>query len=245
MLVHLVNKANRSYYEEYIEDMFRLRKEVFVDGLGWKELNVENGKETDEMDMVEDVEYLLTIANNGLLIGCCRCNPTTDKYLLGTAMKEYVQRPFTPGHDVWEFTRLAPTRDAKFEYKILAQAYLSAAIMEWALLKGIKRLIGITETSLVAWSTRLGWKVKMLGMPIEYEPKKEAVALEYTVDMETLNSTRKFYDTKTPVLYIAPPQIDGRKINIDEIQILDAVNNVNSKFREVFSPSNLNIADFK
>lgn len=221
MLVHIVNQANRSLYAEYLHEMFKMRREIFVEQLGWKDLKIVDGKEVDEADDIAEVEYLLTIDANGALIGSCRCNPTLRPHLLSGALKEYAQREYEIGAHVWEFTRLAPTRYASFDKKLLAHAYMSAGIIEWALSKNVTKLLGVAEDSTIALSGRMGWKMRLLGMPIEYDIGKRAVAIEYEVNRETLAATRIFYNSTTPVTYMAPPPMDYNVVSAGQIAFLD------------------------
>lgn len=222
MLVHIVNSANRTFYANYLEEMFRVRKEIFIDALGWKELKETDGKEMDDMDFVDGVEYLLIIDSSGELVGHCRCNPTTKPHLLNGPLSHFVQRPVELGYECWEFTRFAPTRTPKSPHKDKALAYLCAGSLEWAMTKGIKRLLGIAEAPLIGLSTRLGWPTRMLGMPVEYEAGKEASALEFSVTKTALESTRLYFGLNSPVTYTSPPQMDYRTISSEQISFIDA-----------------------
>ena len=227
MLVHIVNSANKNFYKKYLDEMFAQREKLFYETMGWKTLPMIDGKEMDEMDFVEEVEYLLVLDKNGELVGHCRCNPTSKPHLLGTAMSQYVQRPFEVSHETWEFTRFAPVWQMSNPLKKQALAYLCAASLEWALLKGIKRLLGIGEAHLLALAGRLGWPTRLLGMPIEYEPGKEALAFEFTVTQNALASTRQYFGLDGAVTILLPPQPEKLVADPSQLSIIDAVMAIN------------------
>ena len=227
MLVHIVNSANREFYSDYLNEMFAQRKELFYNKMGWKELPLIDGTEKDEMDLIDEVEYLLIFDSSSNLIGHCRCNPTTKPHLLSTALKQFVQRPVNLGPDCWEFTRFAPVWDINSSKKKVALAYLCTATMEWALMKGIKRLQGIGEENLLAIAGRLGWPTKLLGMPIEYQEGKSALAFEFTVNKTALAGTRLYFGLEQHVTIQLPP-LCGEKLTPEQISFIDAAMTANN-----------------
>ncbi|WP_240006789.1 acyl-homoserine-lactone synthase [Pseudaquidulcibacter saccharophilus] len=225
MLVHIVNSGNKSYYAEFLEEMFAQRKKLFVETMGWNDLPMIDGIEKDEMDLVEDVEYLLIFDKNGDLVGHCRYNPTTSNYLLGTAMKKYVMNPIQEGYDCWEFTRFAPSWDLNSPHKKLALAYLCAATIEWSLIRRVNRLLGIGEENLIQLAGALQIPTRLLGTPIEYDTGRSAIAFEFALSQRTLNSTRQFFKLDAPATLLLPPQIGKSSISRDDIAFYDAAMN--------------------
>ena len=47
--MHLVNAGNQHLYRPELEDMYRARKQIFVDGFGW-DLKLTNGMDIDQFD---------------------------------------------------------------------------------------------------------------------------------------------------------------------------------------------------
>lgn len=225
MLVHIVNSGNRSYYSDYLEEMFSQRKNLFYDTMGWRDLPMIGGVEKDEMDFVEDVEYLLIFDKSGDLIGHCRYNPTTSNYLLGSAMKRFIKEPVQEGHDCWEFTRFAPSWDLNSQHKKIALAYLCAATIEWALIRRVNRLLGIGEENLIQLAGALQIPTRLLGEPIEYDAGRQALAFEFTLSQRTLATTRQFFKLDAPATLLLPPQIGKTSINRDDIAFYDAAMN--------------------
>ena len=225
MLVHIVNSGNKDFYAEFLEEMFIQRKKLFVETMGWSDLPMIDGVEKDEMDLVDGVEYHLIFDKNGDLIGHCRYNPTTSNYLLGTAMKKYVMNPIQEGHDCWEFTRFAPSWNFDPKHKKLALGYLCTATLEWSLMRGVKKLLGIGEENLVQLALALQWPTRRLGTPIEYDAGRQALAFEFSITQQALSATRAYFNINAPVTLMLPPQIGLSSINRDDIAFYDAAMN--------------------
>ena len=50
MKVHIITSANRAVYGRELEQMHRLRHEIFVEELGWTDLWSAEGVERDDFD---------------------------------------------------------------------------------------------------------------------------------------------------------------------------------------------------
>lgn len=222
MLVHIATPANRLAYAHYLPQMFSQRREVFVDWLGWKDMNVVDGMEIDDIDAVPEIEYILTIDELGKLVGSSRFVPCTGPHLLSGALKNFVQRPYERSPHVWEWTRYAPTTTREGPNVKAARAFMLTAVQEWAVRRGVTHLLGISDDSNIAFATRMGWRNRPLGMPIESEGRP-TTAIEFTTSEEALQNTRDFWQLEQPVTYEAPPPAAKAPISIEEIGILDAV----------------------
>jgi N-acyl-L-homoserine lactone synthetase len=224
MLVHVVTSANRSSYSEYLPKMFRQRREVFVDWLGWSGMNIVDGMERDEVDDVAGIEYIITLDEFGKLIGSSRFVPSTGPHLLSTVMKDWVERPYERSAKVWEWTRYAPTAARDTPNAKAARGFMLAAVQEWAFAKGCTGLLGISDAANIAFATRMGWKSRPLGVPRGYGDAGElATAIEFSISPESLANTRAFWKIEQPVTYQAPPPISPAPISVAQIGVLDAV----------------------
>ena len=224
MLVHIVTPANRPSYSEYLPQMFRQRREVFVDWLGWTDMNIVDGMERDEVDDIPEIEYIITLDEFGKLIGSSRFVPSTGAHLLSTAMKDWVERPYERNAKVWEWTRYAPTSARDTPNAKAARGFMLTAVQEWALAKGCTSLLGISDAANIAFATRMGWKNRPLGIPRGYGDGGElATAIEFSISPESLAATRTFWKLEQPVTYQAPPSISSAPISVEQVGVLDAV----------------------
>jgi N-acyl-L-homoserine lactone synthetase len=234
MLVHIVTPANRSFYSEYLPKMFEQRREVFVDWLKWPDLNVIDGMERDEIDEVPEVEYLLTLNEFGKLVGSTRFAPTLGPHLLAGPLRGFVDRPYECSPHTWEWTRYAPTQARETPNAKAARALMVTAVQEWALRRGVSRLLGISDATNLAFAARIGWKSRPLGLPKQSAEGELATAVEFEIDAQSLAATRKFWQLDQAVTYYAPPSLTDQPISQEEIGVLDAVLNLAQHERPQF-----------
>lgn len=201
MLVHIVTQENRSAYEDYLNQMFEMRRRVFIEKLGWEALTAPYGRERDFIDESDAVEYLLTLDDFGNLIGSGRFGPTTTPHLLSGPLKHFAERDYEPGPSCWEFTRYIPTEHDDSPCKLQGRAYILTAMVEWAIRRGVRRVLGISPMETLAFTGRMGWRNGLVGMPIEYQPGQSAVGMHFDLDRESLASTRRFWQLEGPVTF--------------------------------------------
>jgi hypothetical protein len=80
-MIFTIESVDQYKYPELIDEMFRMRAEVFSGRLGW-DVSVENGREIDRFD-AEDPLYLLSLnEQSGQLRGAVRLLPTTGPNML-------------------------------------------------------------------------------------------------------------------------------------------------------------------
>jgi N-acyl-L-homoserine lactone synthetase len=200
MRTYVINSENRASFTTSLNSMFRQRKLLFVDRLGWSNMKVEGDQERDEADNDPNVVYLVTIDSKGTFIGSCRMTPTQGLCLLGGPLANYLDAPIAGASDCWELTRFAPTTDPRDPSHGQSFAFLATGVIEWALENGISKVYGIAEPPLMAIAGGLGWKVKLEGPPIEYEVGKQAFAFSFPPDIETFTATKSAFRLGAAVL---------------------------------------------
>ena len=103
-MILLLNAANRDAFPALMDDMFRIRHEVFVDLKGWEELRRPNGRETDPWDRADSL-YLLSV-EDGRVMGGARFTGAGEPTLAGAILPELFADAPTLGEDVLEMSRL-------------------------------------------------------------------------------------------------------------------------------------------
>jgi acyl homoserine lactone synthase len=185
-----INRENRVHYRALLTSMFRQRKTLFVDRLGWANMVVENGEERDEADTDDDVVYLITVDDAGRLIGSCRLTPTLGNCLLAGPLQHYLDAPLLKSATSWELTRFAPSSDPGDPQHGRSFANLAAGVLEWAFDEGVTKIFGIAEPPLMGIAGGLGWRIAVEGPPVDYEKGKTAFAFSFPVDRPTIESTK-------------------------------------------------------
>ena len=67
-MLHVIDRQTCSLYAPQLEESFRVRHQVFVDGLGWEDLRQADGREIDQFD-TNDAVHLVFLDDAGHLFG--------------------------------------------------------------------------------------------------------------------------------------------------------------------------------
>ncbi len=103
-MIYVVDSLNNHLHTHLLEDMFRLRKRVFHDRLGW-EVEVQDGKEIDMFDHL-DPAYIISVDDDGHVVGCVRQLQTTGPHMLSDVFSSILDgEPPVRSSRVWEATR--------------------------------------------------------------------------------------------------------------------------------------------
>jgi acyl-homoserine lactone synthase len=205
--VHVITKANRAHYASELEQMHRLRHQVFVDELKWTALASPSGLEIDNFDD-EDAAVYLVACEDGRVYGSLRLLPSWRRCMLKERWPEFVTEGETPtGPNTWEWTRWCPGTLNDRRHLIKARAALIIAALEFARSRSIKTYITFCEVKFVGQLEELGWHPRPLGMPRPFD-EGTAIGVEWEVGPDLLAETRKLMRLSGPVS-IEAPAADG------------------------------------
>jgi acyl-homoserine lactone synthase len=163
-VILLLNAANRDAFPALMDDMFRVRHEVFVDLKGWEELRRPDGRETDPWDRADSL-YLLAV-EDGRVMGGARFTGGQEPTLAGAILPELFTDAPLLDEDVLEMSRL-------FARSVAAARDLLSPVISEVLVAAteLQRIVGgrgaltIMELrlaqSLLAW----GGHPEPLGLP--------------------------------------------------------------------------------
>lgn len=215
MLCHCVTAANRTRYARQLDQMFAQRHEVFVDGLGWRELRRDDHRDVDDYD-TDDTVYLLVIDDTGEVVASTRMNPTYARHQMeegGTLRKKFVHRNPPAGPTVWEGSRLVGGFPGRYgrDFARETLGILFAAIQEFCVRRGVTEAVSIFETKALSKAQSLGWETVPLGLPVKYDTDKgegEAISVIWKTGVRYILRTRQEVGIIGPVLYEAPPVLD-------------------------------------
>jgi len=105
-MIMTIESIDRQKHPVLIDQMFRMRAEVFSSRLGW-EVSVNDGRETDRFD-AEDPLYLMSVNDEtGVLQGAVRLLPTTGPYMLRDVFSVLVPGGAPESPLIWESSRFA------------------------------------------------------------------------------------------------------------------------------------------
>ena len=196
-MIQLVTAEDRPLFDRELKHMFRERKRVFVDRLGWEVPVVDGEFEIDQFD-TDDAVYLLATDPAGVQLGSCRLLPTTRPHLMSEIFPHLCERGVPRGEDVWEITRMCTTEAAAAGPKVVRQR-LMIAMVEFALLYGIKRYTLVTHLAYLSAILAVGVDCEPLGLPQPFGDQTVG-ALVMNITPESLAIRRKRAGLSWPLL---------------------------------------------
>lgn len=145
-----------------VADHQRLRKQLFVDHLGW-ELYHRQGREIDEFDTALAVYCLLR--HDDHVIGGWRATRTTQEYLSRKVFPDLCKlRPYPTNPDIWEISRLGVL--PRYSGTVSA-GLLYGLMVDFARSRGARSLIGVVDVSHARRMSTSGLKIRRFGAPEE------------------------------------------------------------------------------
>ena len=202
MQIKLVDADVRLRFSKHLIEMHHDRKRVFIDRLGWRLPTLGSWLEVDEFDNEFTVYLIACSADDDRHLASVRLLPTTRPHMLSTMFAGLCEGGPVVGEDVWEISRftVAPLALAGSEVMRLCQ-YLAVAHVEFALLNNIRRYTLVGEPHRAPILCAMGWKVRPLSLPTDCDGKK-IVALEVSIDENTLPRMRRRLGIEEPVLAV-------------------------------------------
>jgi len=147
-----------------LADMFRARKSVFIDLLGWDVPVLAGQYELDQFDGPSTV-YLLIATPEGAHLGSMRLLPTDGPTILGDIFPSLCGGPVPASPDCWEISRFCLSRDLRAgERRVIRNRLVTAAVL-FALQNDITSYVCVADA---AWLTQIngfGWCCDPLGAP--------------------------------------------------------------------------------
>ena len=103
-MIYVIDSLNKQDYQPMLEEMYRLRKRVFHDRLGW-DVEITDGMEIDIFDRL-DPSYIISVDSEGQVVGCVRQLQTTGPHMLSDVFSSILDgEPPLRSSRVWEATR--------------------------------------------------------------------------------------------------------------------------------------------
>lgn len=169
----LVQAHQYARYGALLDQIFRLRKRVFADQLGWK-VTVSGAYEKDVYDDLNPAYLIWCDETASQLYGCVRLMPTTGPTLLYDVFREtFPSSCDLVAPSIWEGTRMciddeALMKDMPDLRPDRAFGLLLLALCEVALDHGIDTLISNYEPHMKRLYERAGAKPDELGRAVGY-----------------------------------------------------------------------------
>ena len=140
-MIRIVQGHQDEFKRHELEQVWRLRHEIFVEEKGWNALRKPDGREIDQFDDEHAVHMLAW--KDRELVGYQRMLPTVRPHLLTDVYPQLCEFDPPRSSAAWEWTRYAVRRDFRSRGRMLSPVanYLLSAIVEWGLEKNINSIV--------------------------------------------------------------------------------------------------------
>jgi acyl-homoserine lactone synthase len=153
-----------SLADERHASMFRDRKTLFVDLLGWNVPVADDQYEIDRYDG-DDTLYLIAVDDDGRHTGSTRLLPTETGHLLADLFAGLCTEDIPRGPRVMEITRLCLPQWLGSVGRLWVRNRLISAMVDHALANDISILTGVVSAAFREQVLAMGWRAAPLGPP--------------------------------------------------------------------------------
>jgi acyl-homoserine lactone synthase len=211
-MIYILSGNDAHLYPRLMDQVHRLRYDVFVEELGWDDLANPTGRETDEFDYPEAVHQICV--RDEKVVGYQRMLPTLQPHLLSDLFPFLCEGPPPRARSTYELTRycVAPTHREGRRGVSSVGSELMAGFVEWGLASDVNKVIIEFETIWVLRALQLKFLVRPLGFETQIGRQK-IVATELTFDTDTLRAIQSYRGNNAAVTtYI--DEYDSELINM-------------------------------
>jgi N-acyl-L-homoserine lactone synthetase len=172
----LIRPCHHHHFRSVLRDSFRLRREVFVDRLGWSlpdgARTAETGLEYDEFDD-NAASYLVNLGPGERVIATVRITPSVAPNLSCDVLAPQMGVAMPRGPHIVEMSRLCADPDLSREERWETMAELRACVGLLFLKNGWTHSVGVGYDRHIQPFIRSGITVQLLGPPMLFPGDSE------------------------------------------------------------------------
>lgn len=148
-MIFIIDSLNLHEHGDLVKDMFRLRKRVFADRLGW-DVQVSQGMERDRFDNL-DPAHVISVDDDGQVVGCMRLLQTTGPHMLSDVFSSILDgEPPLRSATCWEATRFCVDTERLASGRARNSiAYVTSEVMigafEFAMSAGVTDAVAVID----------------------------------------------------------------------------------------------------
>lgn len=198
-MIYILAGSDVAKFPELMEQVHRLRHQVFVDELAWTDLASPDGLERDQFDTPDAIHQIAM--RDDKVVGYQRMLPTVKPHLLSDVFPHLCEVDLPRSLDTYELTRYCvhPAHRTGKRGVSSVGSELMAGFVEWGLSAGVRNVIIEFET---IWILR-ALQLRFLVQPLGYETKigtQTITATKVTFNANTLARIREYRDHYAPVV---------------------------------------------
>lgn len=165
----IVIRGTAGERERSIEQlMYRSRKSVFVDLLGWDVPN-DGTVEMDEFDGKNAVYLILLNPKDGSHVASLRLLRTDQPHLLDTVFSKLCDGVIPRGEGVREVTRFCVSPKGNAHERRRSRNALIDAMLTYLEFEGVETLTAVCHLGMLSQVLSAGWDCRPLGLPQEVD----------------------------------------------------------------------------
>ena len=172
----LIKPRHHRHFRTVLEDSFRLRREVFVDGLGWSlphaDRTQQTGLEYDDFDG-NRATYLVSLDGAGRAVATVRLTPSTSPNLTCDSLAAKMGIAIPRGPHIVEMSRMCADPRLSREERRETMQELRACTGLLFLHNGWSHSIGVGYDHHIQPLIRSGMTVEILGPPVIFPGDSE------------------------------------------------------------------------
>lgn len=198
-MIYILSGQDAAHYPELMEQVYRLRHQVFVEELSWNDLASPDGLERDQFDRPDAVHQICV--RDGKVAGYQRMLPTVKPHLLSDVFPDLCQEPPPRGLDTFELSRYCVDPSHRVGRRGVSSvgSELMAGGVEWALACRVNKVVTEVETIWVLRWLQLKFLVRPLGFETQIGNQRiVAAVLEF--NRATLQAIREYRKHWTQVV---------------------------------------------
>lgn len=174
-MIRAIDSLNSREHADILDQIFRLRRKVFVEELGWRQFDVDGVYEKDKYDDSHAI-HLASLTSDERVVGYCRLYPTALPHMLSEVFASYVDGAVPQRSDIFELTRAAVAPPYR-KQKIWEEVFLGAH--EFCEMHGAIAMTSFIRTLRLPYFQAAGMRITPLGLPADCNGESlAAVTLE-------------------------------------------------------------------
>jgi len=191
--------------------MHRVRKQVFVDRLGWSLSVIDDQFEIDAFDGETATYLVCQERTTSAHLASVRLLPSLGPTLLGEVFSDLCAGDVPTGPQIAEISRLCATPGLPRDKEMRARHKLSTALIEYALTFGVQRYTCVINVNWLPTLLAPGWACSPLGEPMEHESGRLG-AFAIDISAATLEAFLARWGGAYPVLELSQHQVSRKDI---------------------------------
>jgi N-acyl-L-homoserine lactone synthetase len=206
-MIRLVQGSQRARFPHEIDQMHRLRAQVFYERLGW-DVKVRHSREIDQFDSLDPL-YLLSLDDRGHVQGSLRLLPTTGPHMLADVFSALLPVGQTVrSATVWESSRFSVAQSAVAERSSnllnRVTGELLLGIVEVGMMAGLTEVVSVYDLCFSRILKRAKCYAEPIGAPARIG-KVTAFAGLFEISETMIENLRQASGIKESVL--EPPTL--------------------------------------